>query len=125
MGKYKKGHIVNGIVSGVTNYGIFVKVDENYDGLIHISEISSKFVSNPNNFAKINDSIQAIILDVDDEKEQIKLSIKNLKSKKKSGSEVKIQIKETEHGFSTLAKRLPIWIEEGLNCKKNNNYIDK
>ena len=75
---YKKGNIVDGVVTGITSYGIFVKIDEQYSGLVHISEISSKFVNSPSDFAKINDPIKVVILDIDNQSEKMKLSIKDV-----------------------------------------------
>ncbi len=114
MAVYKKGKIVKGKVSGITDYGIFVKLDDEYSGLIHISEISSKYVKDPKMFANINDDINVEILDIDDSKSQMKLSIKNIE---KQGNKFvkKRKIVETEHGFSTLAKFLPTWIEKNID----------
>ena len=44
MKKYKYGEIVTGYVTGIEKYGVFVSLDEYYSGLIHISEISEKYV---------------------------------------------------------------------------------
>ena len=116
--KYKKGNIVKGIVSGVTDYGIFIKIDDNYSGLIHISEISDKYVSDPKEFAELNDIINVEILDVDDASSQMKLSIKNIEYRSALPKRKK-KIIETKQGFSTLAYKLPFWIEENLkNIKK-------
>ena len=117
MIKYQKGNIVKGVVSGVTDYGIFVKIDDTYNGLIHISEISSKYVKDPNDYAKINEEIRAEVLDVDKNTDHIKLSIKNIQYRN-GKVEKKRMIQETSHGFQTLANNLPIWIKEGLKCKK-------
>jgi predicted RNA-binding protein with RPS1 domain len=112
--KYKKGNIVKGIVSGVEKYGIFVKIDDEYSGLIHISEISDKYVQDPKKFAEKDDVIHVEILDIDNKSSQMKLSIKNIEYKEKVPKRKK-RIVETEHGFKTLAKQLPIWIEENIN----------
>ena len=79
MTKYKKGKIVKGIISGIETYGAFVKFDEFYTGLIHISEISHGFVKNINEFLKIGDLIYVEIIDVDERSYHLKLSIKNIK----------------------------------------------
>lgn len=115
--KYKKGNIVKGVVSGIEKYGIFVKIDDEYNGLIHISEISEKFVQDPKQFAEKDDIIHVEILDVDYEKAHMKLSIKNIEYKEKSPKRKK-HIEETKHGFKTLEQQLPIWIEENLNSMK-------
>lgn len=108
--------IVKGIVTGIEPYGIFVKIDENTDGLIHISEISSKFVKNPNDFAKIGEEIEAEVLDITEDG-NIKLSIKSLNEAKKLRKRKKA-IKETSIGFRTLGYKLPFWIEENLEKHK-------
>ena len=124
MIKYKVGNVVNVCVTGVTEYGIFVKADGNYDGLIHISEISDKFVQNPRLFVKNNESIYAEVLECDDTTHHLKLSIKNIQYRNKGLKKEKII--ETEHGFDTLASKLPYWIEENVKNHKNTlNSIDK
>ena len=104
--------IVKGIVTGIEPYGIFVKINENSDGLIHISEISSKFVRNPADFANIGEEINVEIIGNNDDG-NLKLSIKNLREQKKVEKR-KRKIIETTLGFKTLKYKLPLWIEENL-----------
>ena len=75
MTKYKKGNIVKGIVTGVENYGIFVAFDEYYTGLIHISEISSKFVKDPKDIVNVGDIITCYVDKIDLEKNKVSLSL--------------------------------------------------
>lgn len=107
METLKIGEIVTGIVTGVETYGIFVKVDD-YTGLIHISEISESFIKNVKDYAIIGDKIKAKILDLDENKHQLKLSIKELETPHKKSRREKI--KETTTGFSSLEKNLESWI---------------
>ena len=116
--QYKKGDIVKAEVSGVTEYGIFVKLDNNYTGLIHISSISEKFVKDPNTYAVKGDVINVEILDIDEENMKMKLSIKNIRYKDKKFKYDRII--ETEHGFTTLKNNLPMWIEENLKSVKKS-----
>lgn len=120
MTKHKKGKIIQGVVSGIESYGIFVKFDEYYSGLIHISEISNDFVKNINDFVNIGDIIYVKVIDIDDEHFQLKLSIKNIDYKKKPRV-IKKKIKETNLGFRNLKYHLPHWIEE--NLKKDEKKI--
>lgn len=116
--------IVKGIVTGIEPYGIFVKIDDENSGLIHISEISNKFVKDPADFANIGEEIEAEIIEVTNEG-NIKLSIKNLYEEKKKKKH-KRQIIETSLGFKTLKYKLPIWTVENLKKHKNNSIsIDK
>lgn len=119
MTKYRKGKVVRGTVTGIENYGIFISLDEFYNGLIHISEISHGFVKDINNFVKIGETIYVEVLDVDEESCHLKLSIKNITYKIKSTSNKK-RIIETKHGFRTLSYKLPDWIEQGLRKFQNN-----
>jgi len=116
MTNYKKGEVVKGIVSGIEPYGIFVKLDDNTSGLIHISEISTKFVRDTNEYVKIDETIFVKILDFD-KNNHITLSIKDIPYKLKNSSPRR-KIIETKLGFKTLAYKLPIWIEENLRNKQ-------
>lgn len=125
MSRYINGEIIKGTVSGIENYGIFIKIDESYNGLIHISEISDGFVRNVEDYVKIGDTIYAEVLEIDDNSHQAKLSIKNISYRVGTRIEKK-KIVETKLGFKTLEKNLPIWIEENIKkSKKEINSIDK
>jgi small subunit ribosomal protein S1 len=71
----KIGDSVKGIVTGVVDYGAFVNVD-GIEGLVHISEISWERVSNPGDYVKVGDTIDAKIISID--KDRLSLSIKQL-----------------------------------------------
>ncbi len=73
--KLKVGDIVEGVITGVIDFGAFVNVD-GIEGLIHISEISWERVDNPRNYIKVNDKIKAKIIAID--KERLSLSIKQM-----------------------------------------------
>lgn len=107
MPKYKKDDIVKGKVTGIENYGIFISLDDNYIGLIHISEISDKFVKNIFDYVQLNETISCKVLEVDESSKRLKLSIKNfdyrIEDKKKW---------EDENGFSPLREKLPEWIAD-------------
>ncbi len=115
MEKYKKDEIVEGLVTGIEQYGIFVGLDEYYSGLIHISEISDDFVRNINNYVNIGETIKARVLESDDDSFHVKLSIKNLNYRIKRE---KSKIEETGSGFEILKNQLPIWISDKKNGKK-------
>lgn len=125
MTKFKKGKIVEGTVTGIESYGIFVSCDEYYSGLIHISEISHGFVKNVSDFVKVGDIINVEILDVDSELNQLKLSVKNIEYRKKEAFK-KRKIIETPLGFTTLRANLQHWIDKKIKKEqKEINYVDK
>ena len=118
MAKYEKDEIITGYVTGIEPYGIFVSLDDYYDGLIHISEISSDFVRNVSDYAKMGETIKVKVLDVNEKKHHIKLTIKDIDYRDEKNK----KIDETQHGFSTLKEKLPKWIESKIEVinKKNN-----
>ena len=73
----EKEDVVKVIVTGIQKYGVFAQTD-NYEGLIHISEISYGYVKNVNDYVKIGDEIYAKVVDVDNEDNHLKLSIKDI-----------------------------------------------
>ena len=110
MSKYENGKIVTGCVTGIENYGIFVSLDEYYSGLIHISEISTKFVKDINDYVNIGETIRVKIVEKDEDNCHLKLSIKDIDYRVNSKRRNKII--ETEKGFETLSIKLEDWIEE-------------
>ena len=111
MEKFEKDKIVTGYVTGIESYGIFVSLDDYYDGLIHISEISDDYVRNISDYVVIGEKINTKIIGVDEKKHQLKLSIKDLDYRVDKGS----KIEETKHGFDTLRDNLPLWIKEKID----------
>lgn len=77
--KYPPGHIVEGEVKSITDFGIFVDIGEGIDGLIHVSDISwNKKLAHPNERFKKGDKIKAMVLSIDKETEKFSLGIKQL-----------------------------------------------
>ena len=116
MEKVKKDDIIKVTVTGVQKYGAFAQ-SENYDGLIHISEISDGFVKDINDYINLGETISAKIIEVDDESCHVKLSIKNIKSKPKKRN--RRNIEEVGSGFGILRENLEDWIEIAKKNKKN------
>ena len=76
--KYPIDSIVKGTVVRITSFGAFVALEPGIDGLVHISEVSNKFVSKVEEAVKVGQEIEALVLDVDPEEKRISLSIKAL-----------------------------------------------
>jgi len=107
---YKIGDIVKCNVTGFKDYGIFVKIDETFDGLIHISEISESFVRNVNDYSEIGEEIYAKIIEIDEEANQVKLTIKDM-NYKIDGNDIR---EIDKNGFMPLKKKLNIWINDKI-----------
>ena len=74
--KYKPGTKVKGKVTSVTDFGIFLEIEEGIEGLIHVSELSQEKVATPKGFANVDDEIEAMVLNIDPIEKKIALSIK-------------------------------------------------
>lgn len=112
--KYVVGDVVEGEVTGAVDFGIFIKVEEGLEGLVHISEIDWALVENPKELFKVGDKVKAKVIEIKDGK--ISLSLKALKEnpwneaakKYKKGDTVKgVIIKYNKHGAL-------VSIEEGV-----------
>ena len=125
MAIYKIGDIITGKVTGIESYGIFLSFDDNYTGLIHISEISDSFVRNINDYATIDENIKAKIISIDENDKKLKLTLIGLDYLSKSNS--RKGIIETKNGFNTLKNELNEWISNKINkkWKKIINFVDK
>ncbi len=73
-----EGMIVPGIVTNITNFGAFVDIGVKQDGLVHISNMSSSFVKDPNSIVKLNQHVIVRVAGVDIERKRIQLSMKDI-----------------------------------------------
>ena len=76
-----KDLIINGKITGITKFGVFVELDKGVSGLVHISEVSNSFVKDINDVLKVNDEVKVKVLDCTDMK-KISLSIKQAQENK-------------------------------------------
>ena len=83
--RYRKGEVVKGKVTNVTDFGAFVELEEGIEGLVHVSEISREKVEKPSDVLKIGDTVSALVLHVDPHERRIGLSMKALKEKVEKG----------------------------------------
>ena len=111
MESYKNNQVIKCLVSGIEKYGIFVNIDKSYSGLIHISEVSSEFVRDLNDYVQKGDMIYAKIIEIDENNKQMKLSIKDI-DYKNSGEKKKSL--ESPNGFMPLKNALGVWTKEKL-----------
>jgi len=118
--KYKVGDVVTGKVTGIQPYGAFVALDDETQGLVHISEITYGYVKDVHEFIKVGDEIMVKILDVDEEQKKISLSIRVLQespvSKKREVAPRKTlqeRVNEADaDGFRVLQQKLQSWIKQ-------------
>lgn len=81
----EQGSIVEGVVTGITNFGAFVELPGGQTGLVHISEVAEVYVKDINEFLKVNDKVKVKIISVDP-KGKIGLSIKQVNAAPRGSS---------------------------------------
>ncbi len=79
--RYRKGEVVTGKITNLTDFGAFVELEEGIEGLVHVSEISREKVERPSDVLKVGDKISAVVLHLDPNERRIGLSIKGLKER--------------------------------------------
>ena len=112
MNDIKINDIIEATVTGIQKYGVFVIVNNKYDGLIHISEISSGYVKNINDYVRIKDKIYAQVVDIDKVNSKLKLSIKNIDYR--NDGKIINNNDNYSNGFEPLKEHLDLWINEKI-----------
>jgi len=76
------GDKLTGTISGIQSYGVFVKIDDEHQGLIHISELKHGFVADLNSRYKIGDKVDVVVMGIDEYNQKISLSMRALQPEK-------------------------------------------
>ena len=103
----KNKDIIECTVSGIEDYGFFVKTVDGYSGLVHISEMSENFIRSIYDYVSLGEKIKAETIDVDEKSKKLKLSIKNIEYRICTNLP-----EDTKSGFTILKNNLPNWIAE-------------
>lgn len=121
----KKGDIVQGRVTAIKPYGAFVQIDDNTSGMVHISEISHRFVKDVSKHLEVGKLYNFEVLSFEEDG-KVNLTMKRRKPRKKR---MNIHLKD---GFLPLRKKLNKWIDsyrkktynpdETINNKENDTH---
>ncbi|HXD79216.1 MAG TPA: helix-hairpin-helix domain-containing protein, partial [Puia sp.] len=85
MEDLKQGMTIPGIVTNITNFGVFVDIGVKQDGLVHISQLSNTYVSDPSSVVKLQQKVMVTVLEVDIARKRISLSMKGAGGTKSGG----------------------------------------
>lgn len=126
--KYQIGNVVRGEVTGIQNYGVFIKIDDNTQGLVHISEVNHGYVKNLQQIYAIGDKVIVQIIDIDPYTEQISLSLRSLINLSlphyPARSRISRYVPLEENGFQTLKAAMPQMIAQAEADIAAGNIID-
>lgn len=126
---YEAGAVLEGKVTGIQPYGAFVALDEQTQGLVHISEIKHGFVKDINEVLSVGDEVKVKVLTVDEENGKISLSIrateeapKQQETAKKPRRQTAVKLEEVNNeGFNTLKDKLQEWINQSESSELIKN----
>ncbi|WP_174728195.1 S1 domain-containing post-transcriptional regulator GSP13 [Mesobacillus harenae] len=121
--KIEVGSVVTGKVTGIQPYGAFVALDENTQGLVHISEITHGYVKDINDHLKVGDEVNVKVLSIDEAAGKIGLSIRATeeapeqparakKPRNKRPAAAVTHQDDNSQGFNTLKDKLQDWIDQ-------------
>ncbi|MBN1572299.1 MAG: 30S ribosomal protein S1 [Deltaproteobacteria bacterium] len=83
--KYKPGTIVEGNVVSITSFGVFLKLQADIEGLIHVSELAKGRVEDPQKFCKVGETLKAVVINLDSNEKKIGLSLRALIQSEEQG----------------------------------------
>lgn len=113
---YKIGDIIEGVVTGVQTYGVFVHLEDDQQGLIHISECTHGYINNVHDFLKVGQTVKAMVIDVDEFTKKISLSLRALEkiplAKQPIRKKRRRAVYTNQIGFETLRQKMPEWIQQ-------------
>ena len=108
----KEKEIIRVKITGIQKYGAFATMENlDYNGLIHISEITQGFVRNVEDYVKMGETIFCKVIAIDTENLKLRLSIKNLEYRNYGNAK---KIVESKHGFKPLGDMLPEWTRDKI-----------
>lgn len=119
---YHIGQIVKGTVTGIQPYGAFVSMDEQTQGLVHVSEIQSGFTKNINEVLKVDQKVKVQIIDIDEYSQKISLSIRSLEEHVKAPNFRRKRFftnRNKKIGFHSIEIHLEQWITDALSYLRN------
>jgi len=104
--RYNPGAIITGKVTNITDFGIFVEIEEGIEGLVHISELSQKRVKAASDLFAVGDAVTAVVKSVDPKNRKIRLSIKDHETTVHQSSPARQYLNNKENLGSSLGKAL-------------------
>ena len=126
--KYPVGTIIEGKIKNITEFGLFIGIDDDIDGLVHISDISwTKRIKHPSEVYKKNETIQAVVLDIDKGNERFSLGIKQTQADPWESVSTRYEVGKEISGVITNLTDFGVFVEleEGIEGLVHVSEISK
>ena len=126
--KYPVGTIIEGKIKNITEFGLFIGIDDDIDGLVHISDISwTKRIKHPSEVYKKNETIQAVVLDIDKSNERFSLGIKQTQADPWESVATRYEVGKEISGVITNLTDFGVFVEleEGIEGLVHVSEISK
>jgi small subunit ribosomal protein S1 len=126
--KYPVGTIIEGKIKNITEFGLFIGIDDDIDGLVHISDISwTKRIKHPSEVYKKNETIQAVVLDIDKSNERFSLGIKQTQADPWESVSQRYEVGKEISGVITNLTDFGVFVEleEGIEGLVHVSEISK
>ncbi|WP_423189757.1 CvfD/Ygs/GSP13 family RNA-binding post-transcriptional regulator [Alkalibacterium sp. f15] len=115
---YKIGQKVRGTVTGIQPYGAFISIDDETQGLVHISELKHGYIKDIAEIVSKGDEIDVMIMDIDEYSQKISLSLRSLQKPKyhpfSNRKNISRYGKKTGVGFKSIDDKMPKWTQQAL-----------
>lgn len=125
-GTFKEKDIIEGIVTSIKKYGVFLSFENGYVGLLHISEVSSNFINNIEKYFQLGDKVMVYVKEIDKETKFLKVSLKLLPDELNPYNKILPSKKITSYlkdiDFTKLEKTLPKMINEELEREDKDEF---
>jgi len=127
--RYPVGGRVRGVVTSITDFGVFVELEEGLEGLIHVSQLSTERVDKPSQLFNVGDALEAEVTNVDPRERRIGLSIKALKrseEREEVDSYLRRERESSKFSFEDiLTEELRLDRDEGDRPAKAKDVLEK
>lgn len=116
--KIEVNQVIEGKVTGIQPYGAFVALNDDIQGLVHISEVTHGYVKDINEHLTVGDNVNVKVLNVDEENKKVSLSIRATEEAPKQQSKVTrkqpttVSQDDNSVGFNSLKDKLEEWLEQ-------------
>jgi small subunit ribosomal protein S1 len=119
--RYDVGKEISGVITNLTDFGVFVELEEGIEGLVHVSEISKENIKSPKDHYQIGETITAKVMNINSDERRIGLSIKRLKEDDDDNRYLEEIAKSSKPAASAFGEMLRSNIQEKLEAEKKEN----